>query len=231
MKKYKHLFFDLDRTLWDFEQNAEDTLLDIFRQEKLKEKGIPSFDLFLQTYHQINHHLWEEYKTNDITKDYLKTERFYRTLKHYNIVDYALAERMGADYLTISPTKKKLFPYSLEILDYLKGKYALHIITNGFSEVQYDKLANAGLQPYFGQVITSEAAGRKKPDSGIFDFALEKAHARREESLMIGDDPETDIKGARNAGLDQVYVNFRQSKNGVEATYEVHTLDALEQLL
>lgn len=231
MNKYKHIFFDLDRTLWDFERNTEETLLDIYRQENLKEKGIATFEMFMHAYRQINHHLWEQYKSNEITKDYLKTERFYRTLRHFNIIDYPLAEKTGERYLTISKTKKRLFPGSIEILQYLAPKYNLHIITNGFNEVQFDKLKNTGLFPFFKEIITSEDAGTKKPDRKIFAYALSQAGAKNDESLVIGDDPESDIRGARNSGIDQVYVNYSTQKNGVDATYKINRLESLKDIL
>ncbi len=231
MGKYKHIFFDLDRTLWDFEQNATDALIEMYVEEKLKSAGIPDQDKFIRIYRLFNRELWQQFKENEITKDYLKTERFYRTLKHFGVEDYELAGRLGRQYLTISPTKKKLFPYSIEILEYLRKKYQLHIITNGFKEVQFVKLEHSGLSPFFNEVITSEAVGYKKPDSRIFDFALEKANASKNESIMIGDDAEADIKGAQNAGIDQVYVNFHHSVNGVKPTFEVNSLEEIEKIL
>lgn len=230
MSKYKHIFFDLDRTLWDFEQNATDSLYEIYEKENLAKKGIIKADTFIRVYRQFNHDLWQQFKENLITKDYLKTERFYRTLKYFGITDYDLAHCMGMDYITISPTKKKLFPYSIEILEYLKAKYQLHIITNGFEEVQFVKLENAGLSPFFDKVITSESADSKKPDKKIFDYSLRLAKAEKQSSIVIGDDPESDIQGAQNAGIDQVYVNYHQKKNGLKATYEVTSLKELEEI-
>ena len=231
MKAYKHIFFDLDRTLWDFEANTTETLRDIYVNENLKERGIPTFEMFRKTYRQINHDLWQQYKADEITKDYLKTERFYRTLKYFHITDYPLAEKAGEDYLAISKTKKKIFPGSISILQYLQTKYHLHIITNGFNEVQFDKLKNTGLFPFFEAIITSEEAGTKKPEKGIFNYALNLTGAQPSESLVVGDDPESDIMGARNSGIDQVYVNYTAPANGVDATFEVHHLESLKDFL
>lgn len=231
MGKYKHIFFDLDRTLWDFEQNATDTLNDIYIGENLKQYGISDSDAFIRVYKMFNRGLWQQYKENQVSKDYLKTERFYRTLKHFGMEDYELAQKIGKDYIEISPTKKKLFPYSIEILEYLENKYQLHIITNGFEEVQFVKLEHAGLRPFFKEVITSESVGFKKPDKKIFDFAIEKAGATKHDSIMIGDDAEADIKGAQQAGIDQVYVNFFKPGNGVNATFEVHSLNEIGKIL
>jgi putative hydrolase of the HAD superfamily len=231
MSKYKHIFFDLDRTLWDFEQNATETLMEMYVEEKLNIAGIPNQDEFIRVYRLFNRDLWQQFKDNKISKDYLKTERFYRTLKHFGVEDYSLGEKLGKQYIAISPTKKKLFPYSIEILEYLKKYYQLHIITNGFKEVQFVKLEHSGLSPFFKEVITSEDVGYKKPDSRIFDFAIQKANASKNESLMIGDDAEADITGAQNAGIDQVYVNYHHSVNGVRPTFEVNSLEEIEKIL
>lgn len=231
MKKYKHIFFDLDRTLWDFEQNAEDTLQEMFEKEKLSEIGIKGFESFHAIYKMFNKELWHRYQQDEITKDYLKVERFYRTLKHFGIIDYDRAERMGKFYIERSPEMKKLFPYSHEILEYLQKEYQLHIITNGFNEVQFSKLKNAGLYNYFEQIITSEIAGSKKPSAKIFEYALHAANADTHNSLMIGDDAESDIHGGSVAGIDQIFVDYSGQQKNVPATYTVHSLKEIEKIL
>ena len=231
MKTYKHLFFDLDRTLWDFEANSLITLQEIFKNRQLKEKGIESFEAFLGFYKPYNHQLWDKYKLGEIKKDFLSLERYRGTLKHFNINDDDLAFQISQDYIKISPTKTKLFPDTIKILDILKQKYQLHIITNGFNEVQFVKLKNSGLDIYFDQIITSEMIGIQKPAPQIFEYALKKANARIAESIMIGDDQEVDIMGASNYGLDQIFVNFNKIPLICNPNWEINELGELLDIL
>ncbi len=142
-----------------------------------------------------------------------------------------IIDAIANDYVTISPTKTNLFPQALEILTYLKSKYRLHIITNGFVEVQYTKLERSGLRPYFIKVITSEEAGANKPAPAIFNYALELANATAAASLMIGDNEEVDIDGARLAGIDQVLFDFADEHQGSVATYRITSLQQLAGIL
>lgn len=231
MKKYRHLFFDLDRTLWDFEANAEETLNDIYLSHGLQQKGISSFENFKNTYRVINKDLWEKYKQDRISKELLSVERFRRTLEYFTIKDEALAKKIAEEYITVSPTKTKLFPNVHETLHYLAPKYQMHILTNGFNEVQFVKLEKAGLRKFFKAIITSEDAGSKKPDQGIFEHALTQTNAAKDESLVIGDDPESDIEGAAKTGIDQVFVNYHQLNNGIKPTYEINDLKELQRIL
>jgi len=231
MKKYRHLFFDLDRTLWDFEANSEETLRELYSNHHLQRRGIPTFESFKNTYRAINKALWQQYKYNEISKQHLRVERFKRTLKYFTINDITLAEKLGEEYISISPTKTRLFPNVHETLQYLATDYIMHILTNGFNEVQFVKLEKSGLRKYFDTVITSENAGSKKPDQEIFRYALEQTAARKTESLVIGDDPESDIQGAADAGIDQVFVNYINISNGMNPTYEVTDLSSLRDFL
>ena len=203
-KKYHHLFFDLDRTLWDFDKSADETFEEIFHKYKLRDRGIKTVADFHTVYTRHNNVLWEEYRHGRIEKKVLSNLRYFLTLKDFGIEDENLAAALGKDYLEISPRKVNLFPNAIFILDYLLPKYSLHLITNGFSEVQETKLRVSGLVNYFQTVITSEEAGVKKPNPEIFHFALNKAGANINNSLMIGDDFEVDIVGAKNVGIDQV---------------------------
>jgi len=227
MKEYKHLFFDLDRTLWDFEANSLVTLQEIFDERKLKERGVPSFDDFLMFYKDYNHKLWDLYKLGEINKEYLSVERFRGTLKKFSISDENLSVNIAKDYVTISPTKTKLFPDTIDVLDILSKRYHLHIITNGFSEVQFTKLKNSNLDIYFEQIITSEMVGVQKPNSKVFEFSLHQAKAKQVDSVMIGDDQEVDIIGAQKFGMDQVFVDFHRQKLNCIPTWHVHCLKDL----
>jgi putative hydrolase of the HAD superfamily len=230
-KTYKHIFFDLDHTLWDFERNAEETKREMFENLQLEAKGIESYESFREKYVVINKALWAMYREDKIEKEELNFRRFYDTLILFGINDRTLGEAMASGFIKGITSKTYLFPYTRELLDYLSEKYPLHIITNGFEEVQYGKLKNSGLGKYFTTIITSEAAGSKKPDPEIFLYALKEAGAEATESLMIGDDLEIDIAGARNLGIDQLFVNHDSKKHNEMVTMEVFSLDEIMELL
>ena len=229
--KYKHIFFDLDRTLWDFDAAAEVAFERIYEQYDLKSLGIPSAHEFHEVYHPLNEHLWELYREDKITKADLNRTRFLKPLEHYDIHDTALADHLSEDYVYWSPRIVRLVPGTMELLDYLKPKYHLHLITNGFEEVQDTKLTLSGMKPYFETLTVSEEVGVKKPNPEIFHYALRKAHATAEESLMIGDEMDVDIDGARAAGIDQIYFNLYGKKEEGESTYEVGSLLEITKLL
>ena len=231
MSKYKYIFFDLDRTLWDFEANSEATFKDIFSKYKLN-NVFPDFDVFLTTYKKHNERLWDQYREGTIKKDELRNQRFLLTLDEFGVKDEVLANQIGDDYVSISPTKTNLFPSTIEVLEYLKAKqYKMLIITNGFKEVQYVKLNNCGLKNYFHEVIVSEEVGFPKPKPEIFQKALSVVNAKKEESLMIGDDFQVDVMGAKGAGIDQVFFNPHNLKVNDQATYEISCLDQLKSFL
>lgn len=229
--KYKHLFIDLDRTLWDFEKSAQQTFETIYSKYHLKELGIPNLEVFDEYYTAHNNRLWDLYRKGEIKKEILSVQRFELTLKDFSIVDEKLAENIAYDYINLSPTMVNLFPYTHEILSYLKTRYILHIITNGFEEVQQNKLDYASLRQYFTHIITSEMAGVKKPEREIFDYAFNLTKATSAESLMIGDDLEVDILGAQSVGMDQLYVNYEKAKHNENPTFEVNGLKEIESLL
>ena len=230
-KLYRDIFFDLDHTLWDFETNSLETLKEIFEKHSLKAAGVPDVEAFIEVYHSHNHRLWSDYRQGKIEKEELRVQRFGLCLNDFGITDPAIIQAIANDYVTISPTKTNLFPHALEILTYLKSKYRLHIITNGFVEVQYTKLERSGLRPYFTKVITSEEAGANKPDPAIFNYALELANAAAAASLMIGDNDEVDIDGARLAGIDQVLFDLTDEQQDSLATYRITSLAQLAEIL
>ena len=229
--KYKHIFFDLDRTLWDFDAAAEVAFEHIYEQYHLKELGIPSAHEFHEVYHPLNEELWVLYRADKITKDELNRTRFMKPLEHYGIYDTALANHLSEDYIYWSPRIVRLVSGTMELLDYLKPKYHLHLITNGFQEVQHTKLNGSGLEPYFETLTVSEEVGVKKPNPEIFHYALRKAHATAEESLMIGDEMAVDIDGARAAGMDTVFFNPSGENDEGERTFEVRSLEEIMQIL
>ena len=226
--RYRHLFFDLDHTLWDFDSNSREALEDIYHSLFLAEAGINDFDLFHKFYLGHNERLWDRYRKGLMKVDDLRWKRMSMTLLEFKIGNDELARKMGNEFLEILPTKKTLFPYAFELLVYLtEKKYKLHLITNGFEKTQHHKLKTAGIDHFFEEVITSEGSNSLKPNPEIFEYALLKTGAGKMESIMIGDAPDVDILGAREAGMDQVYVNHTGNEEPVNATYTVHSLKEL----
>jgi len=227
--QYKHLFFDLDHTLWDFEANSRQTLQELHRTFGLTERGITDFELFHKQYIVHNDKLWDRYRNGFIKVDELRWKRMWLTLLDFKIGDEPLARRMGEEFLEALPTRKILFPYTIEILTYLRAKgYRLHLITNGFQKTQHSKLEYSGLSGFFGEVITSEGSNSLKPQKEIFEYAFRVTGADRAESIMLGDSIEVDIQGAINAGIDQVYVNHLGVAPAIKPTYMVSSLKELE---
>ena len=231
MATYKHLFFDLDHTLWDFNANARLTLDELYHTMDLNSLGIPDFELFYASYLLNNDKLWEKYRNGLIRVDELRWKRMWYTLIEFKIGDEKLARDMGFRFLTSLPRRNLLFPYAVECLDYLTNKrYNLHLITNGFEDVQHSKLKYSGIASYFMEVITSECSNSIKPNKEIFEYALAKTNAKPAESIMIGDSIEVDIQGAMNAGIDQVFVNHNCIDCPIQPTYMVHSLKELEEI-
>ena len=228
---YKHLFFDLDHTLWDFETNSKDTIRDLFLTHNLHETITEDFDFFLEKYSFHNKRLWHRYNHGFIKQEELKWKRMWHTLLEFKLSDETLAKKLSAEYLEILPQKKSLFPYTEEILRYLLNKnYKLHLITNGFEKIQWRKLDNAKIAAYFSTVITSETAGSLKPHKEIFDFAVSKAGCCHEESIMLGDNLDADILGAMNAGMDTVFVNHINEQTTLKPTHIIYHLKELEDI-
>ncbi|MFZ9718160.1 MAG: YjjG family noncanonical pyrimidine nucleotidase [Chitinophagaceae bacterium] len=229
--KYRHLFFDLDHTLWDFDTNALETLTDVYKDLSLREKGVHDFELFCKQYLHHNAILWDRYHKGFLSTEELKWKRMWRTLLDFKIGEEALAKKMSDYFLEVLPTKPHLFPHTHEILKYLKEKhYTLHLITNGFEKTQWRKLSHSNLGQYFEEVITSEASNSVKPNKEIFDYALQRTGAALHESIMIGDNQEADIKGAINAGMDSIFVNHVNTNATTAPTYIIHHLKELEQI-
>ncbi len=229
--KYRHLFFDLDHTLWDFEANARVTLLELYQKMQLDKRGINDFDLFHKNYLDHNEKLWERYRNGFIKQEELRLKRMWLALLDFKIADDLLAKEMSVQFLDLLPTRTILFPYAIEILEYLTDKkYELHLITNGFEKTQHSKLKYSGLDKYFKEVITSEGSSSLKPNKEIFDFALKKTGAKTSESIMLGDNIDVDILGAMKAGIDQVFINHLNIAIDIKPTYVVGSLKELEEI-
>ena len=228
--KYLHIFFDLDRTLWDFDSNSAETLNEIIFKYEL-DRVMDDTALLVEAYHRINLELWVLYRKGLMTKEVLRTLRFRMSLKEFGIEDEALAVKIGEEYLRMSPMKTILIPHTIDILEYLKSNYHLHIITNGFRETQEKKLMNCSLDQYFTTMTTSETVGHNKPRQEIFHHAISSAQARKRDSLMVGDDLEVDIAGARGYGIDQVFLNRDGIRHNDPVTYEIKSLLELKDIL
>jgi putative hydrolase of the HAD superfamily len=230
MKNIKHIFFDLDRTLWDFEANSKKTLEEIFISFDLK-NNIEHFNHFHHSYLRINADLWQKYGKKKISKEELRDSRFKNTLKNHDIHDDDLAQKISQAYIDLSPKKTQLFPGTIETLTDLGEKgYKMHIITNGFVEVQYIKLRESKLEHYFDVIVCSEHVGFNKPDKRIFNHALTLANAKAQESLMIGDDLKVDILGANQVGLEAILFD-PEKKHKSQAFKIIHSINELSTIL
>jgi len=219
----KHIFFDLDHTLWDFETNSKRTFSYIFDKNGLDIE----FESFIDAYQPINHQYWKLFRQDKVTKAQL---RYGRLKEAFQAIEFesndALIHLLSEEYITYLADHNELFENTIQILDYLQAKYRMHIITNGFEEVQHRKLKNSKLMPYFEEVITSEKVGVKKPNPMIFQYALDITGAKSDESIMIGDNFEADILGAKNMGMQVIFCKF----NGEVATEKVDSIENLIEL-
>ena len=229
--KYKHLFFDLDHTLWDFDTNARATLEQLHLDLNLVDKGIHDFEKFYKNYIHHNEKLWARYRNGYIKQEELRIKRMWLTLLDFHIADEALARQLNELFLQLLPTRTILFPDTKEVLNYLKDKgYNLHLITNGFEKTQHSKLKSSGLNVYFKEVVTSEGSNSLKPQKEIFEFALRRTGATIAESIMIGDTLDVDVLGAMNIGMDQIHVNYNNTEQTIKPTYTIKALRELEEI-
>lgn len=231
MNRYKHIFFDLDRTLWDFETNSASALQKIFHLFHLDEYGEITIVDFVSKYKEINEKMWALYRKGYIKKSELRKGRFTQTLVFFKIKDKRLGAQLDEAYISLSPHHTALVEGATEILDYLKERYQLHIITNGFEEVQFIKLNKSGIRDHFDVIVTSERAKARKPDAEVFQLAMLEAGTQPADSLMIGDDLDSDIIGARNVWMDQVYYNPERLKHEEDITHEITNLRELKTIL
>ena len=222
-----HIFFDLDHTLWDFDKNSALTFEKIFRMNDVE----INLDQFLQVYQPLNLAYWKLYREDKIDKPSLRFKRLDDTFNALNkTVKPSLINKLSKDYIAYLTSFNHLFEGTREILEYLRPKYTLHIITNGFKEVQHAKLNKANIDHYFHTVTNSEMVGAKKPDPRIFNHALDMAGAEVSKSIMIGDNYEADIIGAMDLGFDVICFNYHKSeiKSGIKT---VDNLLELKQYL
>lgn len=226
-KHYSSVFIDWDDTLWDFHANAYIALEKAYERHNLP-LYFDSFQHFYTLYEERNKELWAEYAKGQITKEYLQKERFLYPFKAIHKANEVLAEKVGTDFLELTILQNKLVTGATELMEYLSQKYSIVLVSNGFKEVQYRKIASSGLQHYITHVVLSEEIGVQKPNKQIFEHALKLINKTNSEVIMIGDNLETDIKGAANIGIDTIYL----SKN-IPSTigYPTHTVQTLSQIM
>lgn len=229
-RRYKCIFFDLDHTLWDYECNARETLLELHSSYKLLDKGI-QFEDFHQHFKIVNFRLWELYDRGLIDNQIIRHERFKQILEPFHAYEEKLCADLSHEYLYACPKKANLVPFAKEVLEYLSARYSLTVVTNGFEEIQTVKLLSGNITHYFNHVITSQKAGFKKPSREIFDYALSVNNLQCHEVIMIGDNLITDIGGARNASINTVFYNPAAAPHSTEVNHEIRRLSELKNIL
>jgi putative hydrolase of the HAD superfamily len=222
----RHLFFDLDHTLWDFEKNSKICIRQIYEHHRNIFPEHVGFDLFFQKFSTINSTMWKQLDLSQITHEYLRTFRFQKVLKALNVeINESFSLELNQMLLDLLPHQYHLMDDAFETLEALAERgYNMHIISNGYHDVQVRKMKSGGIYHFFDQIITNDIAGARKPEKAIFDFALDKANAVFTNSIMIGDNLIADIEGAKNAGLATIYFNPENEGNTSESISELKYL-------
>ncbi|WP_395047911.1 YjjG family noncanonical pyrimidine nucleotidase [Flavobacterium sp.] len=221
--KIKHIFFDLDHTLWDFDKNSE------LAFDRILNNYFPNIKIedFIAIYAPINQACWKLYQKDKITHQELRYKRLKDT---FDILKQEISEKqidvISDEYIEFLPDFNHLFDDAIEVLNFLCEKYQLHIITNGFAEVQYKKLNNSNISHYFKTITNSELAGAKKPNPIIFEHALNIANAQKNESIMIGDCLDADVNGALDFGMEAIFFN----PNQIEVAQSINQIINLAEL-
>lgn len=225
-----HIFFDLDHTLWDFDANAKDCLLEIYQDDQ-RHFG-PDFQVFFQYFCTINRNLWESLERSEISHETLRENRFLMVSKALGYqINVSQSVHYNEQFLGLLPHKKKLITGAIDTLQYLSKKYQLHIISNGYFEVQKLKMKNSGIFEYFGEIITNDVAGYRKPDRQIYDYALQVSNGSAPQAIMIGDSHEADILGAKKAGLKTIFYDEHQAKDDHQADLKINELKSIRNFL
>lgn len=230
MKHYKTLFIDLDNTLYDFSGNSREAYIAVYNQLDY-DRWFRSFEHYYEIYEEYNLRLWALYAEGKITKEHLNAERYSHPLRVVGAPD---PEAIGAQFwdeaMKRLPLGSRLMPHAKEILTYLRPKYKMYILSNGFTELQSRKMKSAGITHFFDGMILSEDIGVNKPNPAIFTHALQVAESTAEESLMIGDNYEVDIEGAQRVGIDQVFYNISKKDLNPEHPQPTFTITSLLEL-
>lgn len=225
------IFFDLDHTIWDFDRNAEETLRELYIKYCFDEMFTSSCaDQFVITYTANNHRLWGLYHHNKIDKPMLRKLRFEDTFSQLGVDPHRLPSGFEEEYLDICPTKPHLFPHAHETLSYLKEKYHLHLISNGFREACEKKIASSDLAKYFQSITISEVFGVNKPDPRIFEYAVQQGGTKKQSSVMIGDNIDADVRGALRFGMDAIFFNPEAKETPADIPHSIHSLGELQRI-
>ncbi len=224
----EHLFFDLDHTLWDFERNSKICLEAIMDKEKQVLPSDFDIEIFLQHFSVINAGLWRELDENRITHDNLRQVRFQRVLSAMNIeISDEFSLNLNQHFLDTLPHQHHLMDDAFDVLEYLHPKYRLHILSNGYLEIQRKKMHSGGILHFFENIFTIDNAGYKKPEKAFFEFALNEIKTAPENCIMIGDNLLTDIEGAQNAGIATIYFNPELEVTDAENINQLLALKAI----
>lgn len=228
---YKHLFFDLDRTLWDFEANSTATLTAMYYDLDLRQLGILSPEQFIDVYLPINYTCWAAYREGRLSASEIKLKRFEDTYKKFGGASEKLIQKSRDYYLKELPNNGALMPNVTHVLSELQNDFHLHIVTNGFKTVTQFKMQKSKITPFFNSILSAEEVGVLKPNKKVFETALEKNNAQVYESLFIGDDLVADVQGAQSVGMDQVYFNPKKHVHTEQPTYEIRNMSEMLTLL
>ena len=230
--KIQHIFFDLDNTLWDHRKNAYLTLKEIFKREDITEKFNIGFEEFHTEYFTINEKLWAQIRDGEIDKEYLRKHRFYDAFLFFGVDDFELSQVFEHQFLDEILNYNDLVPGAFEILEYLSAKnYDLHILSNGFQEVTHKKCELSGIKNYFKTITSADEINIRKPHPEVYDYALKKASAQKENSMMIGDDWIADVEGGKAFGLEVVFLDVFNDNYEAENVKVIKKLKELESIL
>lgn len=231
MKKYKHLFFDLDHTLWDYDLNTSEAILELYTHFNMAQWSFFTLEQFVAIFHEVNNLLWDKFNHGHIDRLTLRNERFKMILTKLGVGEHEIPAGLGEKYLQLAPIKSKVMPYTLEILEYLKPNYKIHILSNGFDDVQLSKLQSSKIHHYFDKIVTSDSSNYRKPQKEIFEHAMALTGATLADAIMIGDNLDTDIAGAQNAQMDHIFFNPKKVAHQLKVTYEINNLEQLLNIL
>ncbi|MBU8883364.1 YjjG family noncanonical pyrimidine nucleotidase [Kaistella sp. DKR-2] len=230
--KIQHIFFDLDNTLWDHRRNAYLTLKDIFKRQNVRDRYNLDFEDFHKEYFTINERLWAQIRDGEIDKDYLREHRFYDSFMFFGIDDRELAQIFEHNFLDEILNYNDLVEGAFELLEYLAGKnYRLHILSNGFKEVTYRKCELSGIKNYFETITSADEIDIRKPHPQVYEYALNKAGAKKEESVMIGDDWIADVEGGKSFGMKVIFFDVFNDNYEAEDVAVVKKLEEIKNYL
>lgn len=225
------MFFDLDHTLWDYDVNTSEAILEVYAYFDMAKWSFFTFEQFVTVFHEVNNFLWDRFNHGKLDRLTLRNERFKMILTRLGVQAHEIPVGIGEKYLELAPIKAKVIPYTLEILEYLKPNYNIHIISNGFDDVQASKLLASKIHHYFDKIVTSDSSKFRKPQKEIFEHAMTLTGASLADAIMIGDNLDTDISGAQNARMDHIFFNPKKLVHHLKVTYEINSLQQIMNIL